>query len=147
MLSKPSSKSSRWVIKDPFLKFWYRFIASDEGLLEAGFTASTAEKILAGFPTFSGPMLERWYRQALMETGKYRQVGAWWDTTSGVGGAPKEVDLVALGVSGKSAYVGEVKRQRKSFQEKEFLKKVEHLKTTILHGMEIQTGCLTLEDM
>lgn len=147
ILAKPLTKSSRWVIKDTFLRFWCRFIAADEGLLEAGFTASTAEKILADYPTFSGPMLERWFREALMETGRYRQVGAWWDTASGAGGAQNEVDIVALGVSRQSAYVAEVKRQRKAFREKEFLEKVDHLRKTILHGMQVETGLLTLSDM
>lgn len=147
ILAKPTTKSSRWVIKDPFLRFWYRFIAADEGLLEAGFTQPTSERILADYPTFSGSMLERWFREALMETGQYRQIGAWWDSTSGVGGAQNEVDIVALGISGKTAFVGEVKRKRKSFHEKAFLDKVEHLKTTILHGITVETGCLTLEDM
>ncbi len=147
ILSKPATKSSRWVIKDPFLRFWYRFIAADEGLLEAGFTAPTAEKILADYSTFSGPMLERWFREALMETGKYRVVGAWWDSASGAGGAQNEVDVVALGISGKDAFVGEVKRKRKAFHEKAFLEKVEHLKTTILRGLTIETGCLTLDEM
>ena len=85
-------------------------------------------------------MLERWFREALMETGQYRQIGAWWDSTSGAGGAQNEVDIVALGISGKTAFVGEVKRKRKSFHEKAFLDKVEHLKTTILHGMTVETG-------
>ena len=92
-------------------------------------------------------MLERWFRQALMETGKYRVVGAWWDSASGAGGAQNEVDVVALGISGKDAFVGEVKRKRKSFHEKAFLEKVEHLKVTILRGFTIETGCLTLDEM
>lgn len=82
-----------------------------------------------------------------METGRYLQVGAWWDTASGAGGAQNEVDIVALGVSRQSAYVAEVKRQRKAFREKEFLEKVDHLKKTILHGMQVETGLLTLSDM
>ena len=143
LFAKPNTRSSRWTIRDPFLRFWYRFVLPDEGLLDAGFTAPTAAKILADFPTFSGPMLEKWFRESLMETGKYREIGAWWDSK----GVQNEVDIIAIELVQKQAFVAEVKRQRKSFHEGAFLDKVDHLQTAILHGYTITTACLTLEDM
>ena len=125
------------------VKFWYRFIFPDEGLLDAGFTIPTKTKILDDYPTFSGPMLEKWFREKLMESGNYREIGSWWEMK----GDQNEVDIVAIGVLDKTAFVAEVKRQRKSFHERAFIDKVEHLKTTILHGYDITTYCLTLADM
>ncbi len=58
-----------------------------------------------------------------------------------------EVDILAIDLSEKEAFVAEVKRHRKAFKEKAFLEKVEHLKTTILHGVDVSSGCLTMEDM
>ena len=147
IFSKPTTKAARWTIGDPFLRFWYRFIAGDEGLLEAGFTEPVKKRILAEYPTFSGAMLERWFKEALMQTGKYRRVGSWWNSASETQGNQWEVDIVAIGLSEKNAFVAEVKRQRKAFKEKNFLEKVAHLKTTILSGMDVRTGCLTMEDM
>ncbi len=147
ILSKPTTKVARWAIGDPFLRFWYRFMAQDEGLLEAGFVEPVEKRILEEYPTYSGAMLERWFREALMQTGKYRRVGSWWNSASEAGAKQWEVDIVAIGLSEKDAYVAEVKRQRKAFKEKVFLEKVEHLKTTILHGMNVSFGCLTMEDM
>lgn len=143
MFSKPDTRNARWIVRDPFLRFWYRFVFPDEGLLDAGFTQPTMNKILSDYPTFSGPMLERWFRESLMETGKYREVGAWWDTS----GAQNEIDIVAIAIEGKAAFVGEVKRKRKSFHEKAFIDKVNHLKTKILHGYDVTQGCLTLDEM
>ena len=147
IFAKPAAKVSRWIINDPFLRFWYRYVAQDVGLLEAGFVESVEKRILDEFPAYSDAMLERWFREALMQTGKYRRVGSWWNSVSEAGAKQREVDIVAIGLSEKDAYVAEVKRQRKAFKEKVFLEKVEHLKTTILHGMNVSFGCLTMEDM
>ena len=147
IFAKANSRNVRWTIKDPFLRFWFRFISPDEGLLEAGFPESTIEKIKTDYPTFSGPILERWFREALMESGRYRAVGSWWNSARGAGGGQSEVDVVAVSIDGKKVYVAEVKRQRKSFREHEFRDKVEILKTTVLHGMDVETGCLTMEEM
>lgn len=143
LFAKPNTRSSRWTIKDPFMRFWYRFIMPDEGLLDAGFTAPTVTKILSDFATFSGPMLEKWFRESLMETGKYREVGAWWDAK----GTQNELDIVAIEISQKNAFIAEVKRKRKAFHERAFRDKVEHVQTTVLNGYTITTACLTLDEM
>ena len=147
ILARPAAKVSRWIINDPFLRFWYRFMAQDEGLLEAGFVEPVEQRILEEYPTYSGAMLERWFREALMQTGKYRRVGSWWNSASEAGAKQWEVDIVAIGLTEKDAFVAEARRDRKAFKEKAFLEKVEHLKATILHGMNVSFGCLTMEDM
>lgn len=43
--------------------------------------------------------------------------------------------------------VAEVKRQRKNFKPDDFAIKVETLRNKVLHKYDIQTECLTLEDM
>lgn len=147
IFAKANSRNVRWTIKDPFLRFWFRFISPNEGLLEAGFPERTIEKIKTDYPTFSGPILERWFREALMESGRYRAVESWWNSARGAGGGQSEVDVVAVSIDGKKAYVAEVNRERKSFREHEFRDKVEILKTTVLHGMDVEIACLTMEDM
>ncbi len=147
ILAKPAAKVSRWMINDPFLRFWYRYVAQDVGLLEAGFVETVKERILDDFPACSDAMLKSWFRATLMHSGKYHQVGSWRNSASEVGGKPCEVDIVAIGLTEKDAFVAEVRRDRKVFKEKAFFEKVEHLKATILHGMDVKSGCLTMADM
>ena len=147
ILAKPNSRSVRWQICDPFLRFWFRFIEGNQNLIENGMSSVLAQDISAAYETFSGPMLERFFRQKLMRTGKYIAVGSWWKQERGTRGDQNEVDIIAIGRNKKSAFVAEVKRQKKSFREGIFLDKVENLKKSVLAGYDIETACLMLDDL
>ena len=110
--------------------------------------SSVLERDIAeSYATYGGPMLERFFRQKLMRTGKYTTVGSWWKQERGAQGDQNEIDIIAVGRDRKSAFVAEVKRQKKSFREGVFLGKVENLKKSVLAGYEVQTACLTLDDL
>lgn len=147
ILSKPNTRSVRWQICDPFLRFWFRYIEGNQGLIDNGMSSMLTNDIAETYETFSGPMLERLFRQKLMRTGQYSIVGSWWKSNRGAQGNQNEIDIVAIGRGKKSAFVAEVKRQRKSFREGLFLDKVENLKQSVLTGYDIQTACLTLDDL
>lgn len=147
MLAKPNTRSVRWQISDPFLRFWFRYIEGNQPIIDNGMSSVLAQDMIKTYETFSGPMLERFFRQKIIRTGRYRSVGSWWNQERGAQGSQNEVDIVALSLDGKSAFVAEVKRQRKSFKEGAFLDKVEALKTGVLAGLNVRTACLTLEDL
>lgn len=147
ILAKPNSRSVRWQICDPFLRFWFRYIEGNQDLIENGMSSVLVQDIAESYETFSGPMLERFFRQKLIRTGKYTTVGSWWKQKRGAQGDLNEIDLIAIGRDRKSAFVAEVKRQKKSFRECVFLDKVEHLKKSVLAGYDVQTAYLTLEDL
>lgn len=147
ILAKPNSRSVRWQICDPFLRFWFRYIEGNQDLIENGMSSVLVQDIAESYETFSGPMLERFFRQKLIRTGKYTTVGSWWKQKRGAQGDLNEIDLIAIGRDRKSAFVAEVKRQKKSFREGVFLDKVEHLKKSVLAGYDVQTAYLTLEDL
>ena len=147
ILAKPNSRSVRWQICDPFLRFWFRYIDGNQDLIENGMSSVLVQDIAESYETFSGPMLERFFRQKLIRTGKYTTVGSWWKQKRGAQGDLNEIDLIAIGRDRKSAFVAEVKRQKKSFREGVFLDKVEHLKKSVLAGYDVQTAYLTLEDL
>ena len=102
--------------------------------------------IAESYATFSGPMLERFFRQKLMRTGKYTTVGSWWKQERGAQGDQNEIDIIAVGRDRKSAFVAEVKRQKKSFREGVFLDKVENLKKSVLAGYEVPSLKVVLKD-
>ena len=147
VLSKLNTKAVRYVLKDPFLKFWFRFIFRNQDLIELGQSEIIADEIRNNYETYSGLMLERYFRQKLFETGKYIEVGSWWNQKRGIDNKQDEIDIVAVERDKAAVLVAEVKRQRKSFREFEFLNKVEHLKTLGLNKMAVETKCLTLENM
>lgn len=99
--------------------------------------------IYADYPTYSGKTLEIYFKQKLRESTEYRAIGSWWESK----GNQNEIDIVAITLDDKKAYVAEVKRQRKNFKPQLFDNKIEAIKKKILDGYDIESRCLGLEDM
>lgn len=99
--------------------------------------------IKADYPTYSGKILELYFKQKFAESYQFRAIGSWWDNK----GNQNEIDIVALGLEKNKAVVAEVKRQRKNFKPELLEQKVEHLKKKLLPRYTIETMCLSLEDM
>ena len=89
--------------------------------------------------------LEFYFRQHMMESKEYMNIGSWWQPKRGKEAC--EIDIVGLYVDGKRALVAEVKRQRKNFKPDEFAVKVETLRNKVLSHYEIESRCLCMEDM
>lgn len=147
VLAKPNTRAVRWKIKDPFLRFWFRFIESNANLISCGETEAIAQNIEKNYETFSGLALEQFFQEKLRTSGNYRLIGNWWSQKLGQQSEQNEVDIVAISCDEKSALVAEVKRQKKSFREKAFRDKVEYLKTTALAGFQVKRALFTLEDI
>ncbi len=148
ILSKERSQNVRYEIKDNFLRFWFRYVARNQSLLQMGLNERLKEIVLADYTTYSGLALESWFRQKIKEDGQYKEIGSWWNTSKGKNVDQLEVDIVALPIEDSgTALVGEVKRKGKNFKPESFAVKVEHLRDKILHGYEIESRLFTLEDM
>lgn len=148
VLSKERSQNVRYEIKDNFLRFWFRYIARNQNLVQMGLHDKLRDIVMADYSTYSGLTLEIWFRERLMEERRYKVIGAWWNTSKGPATEQREVDIVAIPVEKTSpVLVAEVKRQGKNFRPEWFCEKVKHLQDKILHGYEIETRLLTLDDM
>ena len=147
MFAKPASQTIRLTLKDQFLKFWFRFLYKNRDLIESNQSELIAPLIERDYPTFSGLILEDYFRAQLLESGEYRQVGSWWQMKNGEPQA--EIDIVAVSTDAKKVFVAEVKRQHHQFREHQFLDKVELLKTKELKRYQLSPApcCLTLDDM
>jgi len=143
ILAKKTSQTVHYELEDNFLRFWFAFFDKYQPMIELGNLRALLEIVKANYPTYSGTMLERYFKHALAETGKYREVGSWWDSRT----SENQVDIVALAVEKEQALVAEVKRNRRNFRASQFAGKVEHLRAKALAAYEIETACLTLEDM
>ena len=88
-------------------------------------------------------MLEKYFKQQFAESLQYRAIGSWWEAK----GNQNEIDIVALKLEKNQAIAVEVKRQKKNFKPELLVAKVEHLKNKLLPKYQIETVCLSLEDM
>lgn len=148
VLSKERSQNVRYEITDNFLRFWFRYVARHQNLIQMGLNERLRESVLADYPTYSGVILEGWFRQKLQESGMYVEVGSWWNATKAKGVDQTEVDIVALPPDkSRPALVAEVKRQRKNFKPELLHSKAEHLRTKVLPEYEIEERVLSLDDM
>jgi AAA+ ATPase superfamily predicted ATPase len=143
ILSKQGSQAVRFEVKDLFLRFWFRYFDRYRSLIEIGNTKALAQIIKNDYPIYSGLVLERWFRQRMMESYRYANIGSWWVPKQG---EPYEIDIVAVTLEGDvEAY--EVKRQRKKYSPALLESKVAEMQKHLFKGKVIQTACLSLEDM
>lgn len=146
VMSKPGSKNTvRFRISDNFMLFWFRFIERNRSMIELDNYDDLLDVVLRDFPTYSGLMLEKYFRQKLTEEGGFREMGSWWEPKSGK--EANEIDIVGIRTEGKSALVAEVKRNARNYDNKLFMAKIEHIRAKILSGYEIESRLYTIDDM
>ncbi|MCC8070478.1 MAG: DUF234 domain-containing protein [Bacteroidales bacterium] len=136
---------TRYEIDDNFMKFWFRYFYRNQSILEIRNYPLLRSIIRDDYPTFSGGMLERYFRMKLGESGEYRSIGSWWERKRGR--EASEIDVIAISADDKWAMVGEVKRQRRNYEHGEFMAKVERVKAAALARYEVLPRLFTLEDM
>ncbi len=143
ILSKEGTQTVRYEISDPFLRFWFRYFNKYQSLLEIRNFGGLINLIKKDYPTYSGLLLEEYFRQKMMESEEFLNIGSWWEAR----GNMNEIDIVGIYLFEKKALVAEVKRQRKNFKPELFQQKVEAIRTKLLFKYEIESKCLTMEDM
>lgn len=104
-LAPMGSHNVKFGIRDNFLNFWFRFIYKYRSAVEIGNLNYVREKVSADYDTFSGWILERYFRQLYRESGLYNIVTNYWEKNGN-----NEIDLVAVNEADKEIVIGEVKR-------------------------------------
>jgi AAA+ ATPase superfamily predicted ATPase len=143
ILAKEGSQTVRYEIRDNFIRFWFNYFDRHRSLIEIKNFVGLQAIIKADYPTCSGKTLELYFNQQFAESFQYRAIGSWWESK----GAQNEIDIVALKLDKNQAVVAEVKRQKKNFKLELLNEKAEHLKHKLLPKYQIETVCLSLEDM
>ena len=147
--AKSGSQTVRYEIQDNFFRFWFRYIHRNSSLIELQ-NMTALEKIMADdYTTFSGIALERWLRQKMMESGRYKQIGGWW-TTNGTNANGNhddfEIDIVAETLEGDiEAY--EVKRNAQKYNPNRLAEKVDEMQRHLFRNKNIKEVGLSIEDM
>lgn len=146
VMSKPGSRNSvRFRISDNFMQFWFRFIERNRSMIELDNYDDLREVVMRDYPVYSGLTLEKYFRQKLTEGGGFREMGSWWEAKAGT--EANEIDIVGIRTEGKSAIVAEVKRNARNYDHKAFMAKIDHIRTKILAGYEIESHLYTIDDM
>jgi hypothetical protein len=101
------SRKGSYRLRDPFLAFWFRFVAPYFSVLESGHTAPVARRVEAELSTFLGAPFEDICREWMTDQAAQgnlpflpERIGAWWD-------GREEIDVVALAAD--DALFGECK--------------------------------------
>lgn len=141
--AKEGSQTVRYEITDNFLQFWFNYFDRNRSMIEIKAFSGLQKIVKSDYTTYSGKMLERYFRAKLAETGLYREIASWWETK----GEVNEIDIVALLFEKNKALAYEVKRNKERYRPMIFAEKVKRLKQLELPKYTIETGCLSLEDM
>ena len=152
IFAKPGTKKNvRYIIGDNFLNFWFKYIERNRSYIELQNFEDLRQLAKADYQTYSGKVLENYFKQKLAEEGGFKEIGSWWETKSSTNKErlnSYEIDIVALKSSGKKALIAEVKRMpENNYVHSTFMEKVEHLRHKEMAKYDIETRVLGLEDM
>ena len=141
---KSANKASRYVIIDNFFAFWFRFVHRNADLIELKRFDALREILRRDYEAFSGLMLERYFRQKLVEQHTFTGIGNWWDRKG-----ENEIDIVAEDELSKHALFAEVKRDRERISLERLKEKSEVFmrSTGKFSGWRIEYKALSLSDM
>jgi len=143
IFSKEGTQAVRYAIGDHFLRFWFKYFDRNRSYIEIKNFAALRKLITTDYNTYSGKVLEGYFKQKMAESLEYREIGSWWESK----GHQNELDIVALKTERNNAVVAEVKRQRKEFKPELLAGKIKHLKEKEMSQYKIEAVCLCLEDM
>ena len=109
LFEKSVNKNVRYVIIDNFLCFWFRFIYKYNYMLEIGANNRLKQIIARDYDSYSGRILEKYFRESLAETRRYTRIGYWHDRRG-----ENEIDVIAADDLNQTAVVAEVKCKKQN---------------------------------
>ena len=144
LFERSSTKNVRYMLEDNFFIFWFRFIYKYSYMLEIENYESLKTIINRDYETFSGLMLERYFRCVLIERQAYTRIGVWWDRKG-----ENEIDIVAENELNDEAVFFEVKRKAANIDMEVLEQKVAvFLRATgEFKGYDISYKGLSMDDM
>jgi AAA+ ATPase superfamily predicted ATPase len=144
LFAKTETKNVRYAINDNFFTFWFRFIYKYSHIIEIAQYDELKRIIERDYTTFSGKILERYFREKFIEKGNLTQIGSYWDKTG-----QNEIDLIAVNQLDKSAHIAEIKRNKKHIQINKLKEKASNMmaKTKRLKDYKIEYHALSMDDM
>src|SRR5690606_38150179 len=141
ILAKPSGRVVKYRINDNFLSFWFRFIFKYRGAVEIGNFTYLKTLVERDYQTYSGLILERYFREKMIAEENLSQIGSYWERDN-----KNEIDIVALNEYEKTAIIAEVKRNGNKIN-LDLVKQKAASFVSQLNGYRIEYRALSLDDM
>lgn len=141
ILARPNSRTTKYLINDNFLRFWFRFILPYQSLIEQQQFALLRQHIDESYTQFSGITLEQIFQKIMFESGKFTNIGNWWDNKSN-----NEIDIVAINEFNHTGVIAEVKRNPKKIDLSVLEEKTKALPTEF-NKYKFEIIGLSLEDL
>ncbi|RLB97184.1 MAG: ATPase [Deltaproteobacteria bacterium] len=144
IFSKVETKNVRYSIEDNFLTFWFRFIYKYSHVIEIRGFRELKEIISRDYSTFSGKILERYFRTKFIEEKHITMIGGYWDRKG-----ETEIDLISVNELKRRADIIEVKRNAANIDLEKLKEKSYYFKrsTGELKDYQITYRGLSLDDM
>jgi len=144
IFSKVETKNVRYSIEDNFLTFWFRFIYKYSHMIEIRAFRELKEIVTRDYSTYSGKILERYYRSKFIEEKNITMIGGYWDRKG-----ETEIDLISVNELDKRAEIIEVKRNAANINLEKLKEKSYFFKrsTGELKDYQITYRGLSLDDM
>jgi len=145
---RSNSKLSRYIIKDPFILFWYRYIQKNMALLEMRQTSSVVHKIADDLPNLEGRVLEMIFREKILAQPpmEFDVAGSVFKNREGI-----EIDFLLASQKANRIHAYEIKRGNvnRDAELNRLISKTARLtfKSIKLHNPQITGEVLNLEDM
>ena len=103
-----SNRNIRYQIEDNFLRVWFRYIYKYSYMLEVGANGKLKALMEKDYTTYSGRVLERYFRAVMIESEEFTRIASWWDRKG-----ETEIDIIAADELEQRVTFYEVKRQAK----------------------------------
>lgn len=144
LFEKSTTKSVRYELGDVFYNFWFRFIFKYSYIIEIENYAKLQEIVERDYNTFSGLMLERYFHNVAVESGKFTRIGRWWDRKG-----ENEIDLIGEDELADRATFYEIKRQADEISIGQLKHKAEVMlrATGAFSGYDISYRGLSMKEM
>jgi AAA+ ATPase superfamily predicted ATPase len=139
--AKEGSRNNKYFIEDNFLNFWFRFIYKYRSAIEIGNLNYVRDIVERDYETYSGLILERYFRQKLIDAKQFSDIGSYWNRKG-----ENEIDIIAVNDREKRLVFYEVKRSKKRISIPLLEKKSEDIAKNY-PDYTIEYQGLSLEDM
>lgn len=103
-----NNRNIRYQIEDNFLRVWFRYIYKYSYMLEVGANGKLKALMEKDYTTYSGRVLEIYFRAVMIESEEFTRIASWWDRKG-----ENEIDIIAADELEQRVTFYEVKRQAK----------------------------------
>ena len=105
-LFQKTNRNIHYQIEDNFLRIWFRYIYKYSYMIEIGANQKLKQILDRDYTTYTGRVLEKYFKTQMMEKGEYTRLASWWDRKG-----ENEIDIIAADELESEVTFYEVKRQ------------------------------------